>query len=123
MAERYNVTANVLTNDGGGVYSPPVNLSSFAAWCIQLGCHAIIQLPTEIASPSTAAFEVAYTEQVVRFIPDYWEIGNEPTTWTHFGIPWSQWNASQNYNATPLAFASLVGRAPTRSIASTQMRS
>src|ERR1700686_1811758 len=74
VAERYNLTANVLTNDAGGVYGPPVNLSSFVSWCRQLGCHAIVQLPTEIASPATAAYEVAYAEHVIGFSPDYWEL-------------------------------------------------
>src|SRR4029077_6850449 len=66
--------------------------------------------PAEIDSPSTAAYDVAYTEQVLQFRPAYWEIGNEPAIWTHFQLPWSEWAPAQNLNATPVQFAQVVQR-------------
>ena len=41
----------------------------------------------------------------VGFQPDYWSIGNEPTGWTHYGIPWTKWSASDASTPTPLAYA------------------
>ena len=109
VGERYNLSSNTLYNDSGTPHFPPFGLPQFVPWCATVHCHAILELPAEIDSPSTAAYEVAYTENVVGFHPSYWEIGNEPATWNHFGIPWSRWNASQNLNATPATFAALVG--------------
>ena len=59
--ERDNLSANALYNDSGSAYTPPFSLTSFIAWCKALNCHAILELPAEIDSPSTAAYEVAYT--------------------------------------------------------------
>lgn len=104
-----NYSTGQLTNAStGGASGVTLNLTGFVAWCKTAGCHAILQLPAEIDSPSTAAYDVAYTEQVLQFRPAYWEIGNEPAIWSHFQIPWSQWAAGQNVNATPAAFATVV---------------
>ncbi|MCI4366368.1 MAG: hypothetical protein L3K08_01305 [Thermoplasmata archaeon] len=67
-----------------------------------------MQLPAEIDSPSTAAYQVAYIERTVGFQPAFYELGNEPAHWKHFGIPWSQWNSSQHTGATPAQYASVV---------------
>lgn len=107
-ADQYNNTANTIENNNGTTYSPPTNESEFVAWCRSVGCQAVFELPGEIDSPSTAAYYVAYTESTLKFIPRYWEIGNEPAQWTHFGIPWSQWTSSQNVNATPGSYAAVV---------------
>jgi hypothetical protein len=37
--------------------------------------------------------------------PDYFSIGNEPTQWTHYGIPWSHWSAKDHSTPTSLAYA------------------
>ncbi len=108
VADRFNITSNRIYNDNGTVAIPPVNESTFVSWCRSVGCAAIIGLPGEIDNPSTAAFYVRYTEQTLGFTPLYWEIGNEPALWTHFGIAWSQWNLSQAQNATPASYANLV---------------
>ncbi|HEY6237947.1 MAG TPA: hypothetical protein VIZ68_02020, partial [Thermoplasmata archaeon] len=55
-----------------------------------------------------AANEVNYIEGTLGFHPSYWEIGNEPAQWTHFGFSWSQWNTTQNQNASPGSYAQLV---------------
>jgi len=105
VVDRYNVTSNEIYNEDGTTYVPPSDVSDFAQWCRSVACHAIIGLPAEIDRPSTAAYYVAYIEQTVGFTPDYWEIGNEPSIWTHFGSPWNQWTASQDQNATPSTYA------------------
>ncbi len=104
-----NYSSGVLVNaTTGAVSNVTTNLTSFVTWCETFGCHAILELPAEIDDPSTAAYDVSYTERVLAFHPSYWEIGNEPAIWTHFEIPWSEWNASQAQNATPEQFAQAV---------------
>ncbi len=51
---------------------------------------------------------VQYVEQTLGFHPSYWEIGNEPTAWTHFAIPWDRWSTSDNSTPTPLEYAQMV---------------
>jgi hypothetical protein len=104
-----NYTSGILTNSTTGAPgNVTTNLTEFVQWCESFACHAILQLPVEIDQPATAAYYVAYTERVVDFHPSYWELGNEPALWTHFGIPWSQWNASQDQNATPASYSQVV---------------
>jgi hypothetical protein len=106
--DEYNYTSNLVYSDNGSSYAPPTNESQFISWCRSVGCDAIFQLPGEIDSPSTAAYYVRYTLSTLHFQPSYWEIGNEPSLWTHFGIPWTLWQTSQNVNATPTTYAQLV---------------
>ncbi|MCI4339955.1 MAG: glycoside hydrolase family 44 protein [Thermoplasmata archaeon] len=108
VADSYNYTANEIYSVGGGGYSPPSNETQFIGWCRLVGCHAILQLPAEINDPATAAYYVRYTTTTLHFRPAYWEIGNEPALWSHYGFPWSQWLGSQNVNATPGTYAATV---------------
>ena len=106
--DQYNFTANRIYSLGGAYYSPPAGLAQFATWCQSVGCRAIVELPAEIDEPATAAYYVNYTESTLHFHPAYWEIGNEPALWAHFGIPWAKWNATQHLNATPGSYAQVV---------------
>ena len=108
LADRYNLSANEVYNDNGSFSSPRSSLAQFAAWCESARCHAVVQLPTEINRSATAAFYVSYAETTLGFHPDYWELGNEPAAWTHYGLPWAQWNTTQRLNATPGAYAETV---------------
>ena len=108
VADQYNVTSNTITRDNGTTYAPPSNLTDFVGWCHWVSCQAIIQLPAEIDQPATAAYYVSYIERTVGFHPSYYEIGNEPALWTHFGMPWTSWNTSQKTNATPTSYAQVV---------------
>ncbi len=64
--------------------------------CVAISCHAIFTVPGEIYDPAFGAYEVWYTENVLHFHPDYWEIGNEPYDWVHWGKPWAAWNYTDN---------------------------
>lgn len=103
-----NYTTGILTNVSGAQYPAAMSLSAFVTWCRSVDCHALLELPGEIDDPATAAYYVRYTEGTLGFYPSYWEVGNEPAIWTHFGIPWSAWNASQTVNATPAAYAAML---------------
>lgn len=105
--EWMNWTSGVLTEPDGTRVGATTSLATFVDSCEDIGCEAILSLPAEIDSPATAAYDVAYTEHDLRFTPAYWEIGNEPTTWTHFGQPWSEW-ATPGPEVTPEQYAGLV---------------
>jgi hypothetical protein len=107
IADTYNMTTGQVWTDGYPMVQP-ANESDFVSWCKSTSCHAIFTVPGEIDSPSTGAYEVAYTEQVLNFHPAYWEVGNEPYGWQHFGKPWSQWKATDNISIGPTGYAQVV---------------
>jgi hypothetical protein len=110
--DRFDPTAHdgqgVIYNDNGQTSTPGTTLAEFVAWCRSASCASVITLPAEIDNTSMETAIVNYTEVSLDFRPTYWEIGNEPTQWTHFGIPWAKWNSSQNSAPTPAQYAALV---------------
>jgi len=108
VGDRYNLSANRIYYDNGGSMTPGSSEAQFAKWCLAVNCRAIVQLPAEINDPAAAAYYVAYSETTLGFHPAYWEIGDEPALWTHFGIPWSNWTTAQSINATPTTYAAVV---------------
>ncbi len=106
--DELNYTSGLLTDASGARTTAPIDLVGFVAWCRSVNCRALLELPGEIDDPATAAYDVAYTERTLGFDPVGWEVGNEPALWTHFGLPWSAWNASQHLNATPASYAGVV---------------
>jgi hypothetical protein len=112
LGDRFDPLAD---NDAGTVYGDdgdtsavPTSYAQFASACDEIGCKAIVTLPAEIDNPSYAEKIVNYSLRTLDFTPEYWEIGNEPALWSHYGTPWDQWTASQNRAPTPLQYASLV---------------
>ena len=105
IGERENLTTNAVYNYGGGQSTATFTTSSFINLCIQTGCKAIIQLPLEINSPSTAAFEVNFIEADLHFRPAYWELGNEPGGWSCFNSAWTKWPAGCNGGTDSIDFA------------------
>ncbi|MHB8351740.1 MAG: hypothetical protein ACYDFT_03480 [Thermoplasmata archaeon] len=97
----------IYANDGTAGPAP-VALSEFVDWCARISCRSILTLPAEIDRPAYAAQIVSYVENDLHFHPTYWEIGNEPGRWDHFGIPWSNWTAGQNLTVTPVGYAHVV---------------
>src|SRR5579871_5396239 len=108
VADEYNLSSNRLYHALGRYITPPTSFLQFVHWCLPVRCQAIVQLPGEIGSPSTAAYLVNYIENVVGFHPAYYEIGNEPALWKHYGIPWSNWTSTQRVKVTAMGYAHLV---------------
>jgi len=98
----------VIYNANGTAVSPATTYPEFVAWCGWVHCESIVTLPAEVNNSSLAAAIVSYSIQNLHFTPTYWEIGNEPLMWTHFGVPWPSWNSSQDIGTTPVGFAKLV---------------
>ncbi len=110
-AESVNQSANLQYSDTGTAtpYTGE-NDSKFIALCEEVHCRASLPLPGEIDDPGAAAVTVRYVEHTLGFDPAYWEVGNEPASWTHFGIPWDQWRPTDHSTPTPLQFAQMVQR-------------
>jgi hypothetical protein len=108
LGEEYNYTSGVLTATDGSQSQASASTSQFVASCEQIDCHAILQLPAEIDRPGIAAYYANYVVHTLGFQPDYWEIGNDPSGWTHFNVSWSNWASDGGGNTTPLQFANLV---------------
>ncbi len=85
--------------------TPPTGEAEFVSWCKSINCSAIFQVPGEIDNASFAAAVVNYTEKTLGFIPRYWEIGNEPELWYHWGLNWSAWAPGQALSPSPTQYA------------------
>ncbi|MCI4345305.1 MAG: PKD domain-containing protein, partial [Thermoplasmata archaeon] len=108
QSDQCNIAANVQYTDNGSVMGVcGYNISAFKQWCSSRGtsCHSILDLPAENNNSAEDATIAKYIVKTVGFQPDYWSIGNEPTGWKHYGIPWTQWSTSDNSVPTPLAYA------------------
>jgi hypothetical protein len=105
--EWLNWTSGVLTEPEGTTTHATTSLADFVTACEAIQCKAILGLPAEIDQPSTAASYVTYTEHTLGFYPAYWEIGNEPSAWTHYDQPWYQWGTAGT-GVTPDQYAILV---------------
>ncbi len=95
-------------NSTGAGTPAPSTAAQFVTWCRHVGCQAIVTVPGEIDSPGFAAQEVAYFEEALHFTPAYWEIGNEPALWEHFGVAWANWSTLPRVPPTPDQYASEV---------------
>jgi len=106
----FDLIANRIYQDSSAWVKPGSSVTDFVSWCRSVGCIAVLQLSGEINDAAYAAKEVSYVVNTLHFQPAYFQVGNEPTRWTHFGVPWSQWRASQHTNATPMEYAQMLQR-------------
>jgi hypothetical protein len=107
-SDECNATTNtVYSSNGVASNGCEYNLTSLRAWCDSLtpNCHALLTLPGENNNSAEDAAIAKWIVSTLGFQPDYWAIGNEPTGWTHYGIPWTSWSSSDASSATPLAYA------------------
>jgi hypothetical protein len=107
-SDLYDPINNSMSLGNGLSFAPPTSEVKFVSWCKSVHCRAIMGLPGEIDNPALAKEIVSYVENTLHFHPAYWEIGNEPAQWTHFGIPWALWTPLQDSNITPAGYAKLV---------------
>jgi hypothetical protein len=99
------VTDTAYASNGSVLAPSKSNDTNFIAFCREIHCHSIMSVPAEINNTSMDAATVAYIEDTLGFHPDYWGIGNEPQAWTHYNIPWPEWQPTDASNTTPLAYA------------------
>ncbi|MGI0132377.1 MAG: hypothetical protein ACREDK_04715 [Thermoplasmata archaeon] len=109
-AEGLNWTSGATYGNRCSTNPITITVADFVTDCNEVHCHAIMQMPTEIDSPSTAAYYVNWLEHTEHFSPAYYELGSEPTQWPHFGCPWSTWatTCASGTNATPATYPPVV---------------
>jgi hypothetical protein len=109
LTEECNITSNTLYAPNGTVVTGGClyNLTAFKQWCWSRTphCHAVLPLPGENNNSGEDAYIAKWIVRTIGFQPDYWSVGNEPTGWKHYGIPWTNWSPSDNSTPTPLAYA------------------
>jgi hypothetical protein len=125
LAAQFNATPFVLIRYGGNVDATNVsngctysdagvcgrlsmNYTSFRTFCGWVHCRSVLGVPAESNDPGLAAETVRHVEQVVGFIPTFWSIGNEPESWTHFGVPLHFWRLTDRSTPTPAEFGQLA---------------
>lgn len=108
LGEELNYSSGVYTSSDGTQKKLTTSTAEFVTECKSIGCHAIMQLPVEIDSPSTAAYYAKYIVNTLGYQPAYWELGNSPPGWIHFGVPWSEWKSKTTPTETPAEFATLI---------------
>ncbi len=108
LGEEYNYTSGVVTQVDGSQSLSQVSAQEFVTNCESFKCKAIMQLPTEIDRPATAAVYAAYVVHTLGYQPAYWQLGNDPGGWSHYKVPWANWKADSDGNTTPVQFATEV---------------
>jgi PKD repeat protein len=83
------------------------DLTSLKTWCEAQTphCHALLTLPGENNNSAEDAAIASWIVKTIGFQPAYWQIGNEPTGWTHYGIAWTKWKTTDASVPSPLAYA------------------
>lgn len=99
---------------GGGTYvatdEPVWNLSWFKTWCDSRtpACHWLGYLPAEANNTTAAVHAAEWYHAQLGFSPQLWQLGNEPSSWTHYGINVSRWSTTDNVPVTPTAYAAMA---------------
>ncbi|HZY71176.1 MAG TPA: hypothetical protein VFF67_09410 [Thermoplasmata archaeon] len=107
-ADECNVTSSTYYSGTGSVSRPcQLNITAFVRWCLSRTppCHSILNLPGENNNSAEDAYTASYIVHALHYQPDYWEVGNEPTGWTHYGLPWPKWQSSDHRVPTPVGYA------------------
>src|SRR5579871_2380750 len=106
--DQCNISANrQYSSDGVASVGCGYNLTALKNWCGAQTprCHMILGLPGENNNSQEDAAIAHWIVATVGIQPDYWAIGNEPTQWTHYGIPWTHWKSGDRSHASALAYA------------------
>jgi hypothetical protein len=86
------------------------NLAWFKSWCRSTTPHCVwlSYLPGEENDTRAAIHTARWFHQVLGFAPTFWEFGNEPTLWTHYGKNISTWSTSDNRAVTAADYSVMV---------------
>jgi hypothetical protein len=87
-----------------------VNFTWFKAWCYSRTPHCVwmTYLPGEENNTQAAVHAAQYFHNVLHFVPTYWEFGNEPLAWTHYGLNWTVWSTTDADPVTGIGYATMV---------------
>jgi hypothetical protein len=99
---------------GAGQYvataNPLINFTWFESWCDSRTphCQWIGSLPAEENNTTAAVHFATWYHDVLGFAPTYWELGNEPDAWSHYGKNLSTWSTTDDSTPTGPAYAAMV---------------
>jgi hypothetical protein len=87
-----------------------VNFTWFKAWCYSKTPHCLWEtsLPAEQNNTQGAIHTAEYFHNVLQFVPTYWEFGNEPMAWTHYGLNLTTWSTTSASEVTGIGYATMV---------------
>ena len=91
-------------------HAPLWNLHWFKSWCYSRTphCQWLSYLPAEENDTRAAVHVAKWFHSVLGAVPTYWEFGNEPSAWVHYGKNYSTWSTSDHSAVTPLGYATMV---------------
>lgn len=84
------------------------NLTRYHQLCVDIGCTAILNPPSQVADPNIAAATVTYLEGTFHWNVPIYTLGVEPTSWNHYGIPFSHWATTDNVAPNATQYAATV---------------
>jgi hypothetical protein len=92
------------------VHGVLVNFTWFKSWCYSKTPHCLwmAYLPGEENNTQAAIHDAQYFHNVLRFVPTYWEFGNEPLAWTHYGLNRTSWSTTDASDVTGAGYATMV---------------
>lgn len=99
---------------GGGTYVPTDNtlwnLTWFKSWCDSRtpGCLWLGYLPAEENNTTAAVHAAEWYHAQLGFSPQLWQLGNEPSSWTHYGVNLTRWSTYDASPVTPAAYAAMA---------------
>jgi hypothetical protein len=93
-----------------GVVGQAVNFTWFKAWCDSRTPHCdwLWFLPAEENNTTAAVHTAEYFHQVLHFVPTYWEFGNEPGAWQHYGENMTTWATTDASTPSGAGYAAMV---------------
>ncbi len=115
--EGYNPTTQINylpPSSGSGSYVATAqqlwNYTWFKAWCLSKTPHCawLGYLPGEENDTKAAVHFAKWFHSVLGLAPTYWEFGNEPTQWRHFGKNFSTWSTADALQPSAIGYATMV---------------
>jgi hypothetical protein len=98
----------------GGTFQPiaqeMVNFTWFKAWCDSRtpSCQWIGSLPAEQNNTALALHYARWYHDVLGFAPTFWQFGNEPNAWMHYGENLTVWSTTDASTPTGPAYGTMV---------------
>lgn len=99
---------------GGGAYEATSdavwNLTWFKSWCGSRtpACQWLGYLPAEQNNTTLAVHVAEWYHAQLGFAPQLWQLGNEPTGWTHYGLNLTHWATTDSLTPTSVAYATMA---------------
>lgn len=117
IGDQYDPTTGIYyaPGPGGGVYLPHYNptawnFSWMKSWCYSRTprCDWLGYLPGQENDTQAAVHAAEWYHEVLGFVPNLWQFGNEPDHWTHYGLNRSSWSTTDNLTVSGPAYATMV---------------